>query len=60
MENFFKRLEPYTEVPLTAAMTDIIVKIMVEVLNILAVATKEIKQGLTSGPLISLHLYRFR
>jgi hypothetical protein len=29
-------------------MTDIIVKIMVEVLNILAIATKEIKQGRTS------------
>ncbi|KAI0301669.1 hypothetical protein B0F90DRAFT_1950194, partial [Multifurca ochricompacta] len=45
VENFFKRLETYTEVPPTAAMTDIIVKIMVEVLGILALATKEIKQG---------------
>jgi hypothetical protein len=48
IENFFKRLETYTEVPPTAAMTDIIVKIMVEVLNIFAIATKEIKQGRTS------------
>ena len=39
VENFFKRFETYTEVPPTAAMTDIIVKIMVEVLNILAIAT---------------------
>ncbi|SRR6266404_9770 len=60
IEYFFKRLEEYTEVPPTAAMTDIIVKIMVEVLHILAIATKEIKQGRTSGPLISLHLYRCR
>ena len=30
-------------------MTDIIVKIMVEVLNILAIATKETRQGRTSG-----------
>ncbi|KAH9060125.1 hypothetical protein EDB87DRAFT_631475 [Lactarius vividus] len=45
IENFFKRLESYTEVPPTEAMTDIIVKIMVEVLNIFAIATKEIKQG---------------
>jgi hypothetical protein len=45
MENLFKRLESYTEVPPTHAMTDIIVKIMVEVLNIFAIATKEIKQG---------------
>jgi hypothetical protein len=29
-------------------MTDIIVKIMVEVLNIFAIATKEIKQGRAS------------
>ncbi|KAH8986714.1 hypothetical protein EDB92DRAFT_1230987 [Lactarius akahatsu] len=45
IENFFKRLESYTEVPPTNAMTDIIVKIMVEVLNIFAIATKEMKQS---------------
>ncbi|KAH9019783.1 hypothetical protein EDB84DRAFT_1624378 [Lactarius hengduanensis] len=45
IENFFKRLEAYTEVRQTAAMTDVIVKIMVEVLSIFAIATKEIKQG---------------
>jgi hypothetical protein len=49
IENFFKRLESYTEVPPTNAMSDIIVKIMVEVLNIFAIATKEIKQGRASG-----------
>ena len=38
----------YTEIRPTEAMTDIIVKIMVEVLNIFAIATKEIKQGRTS------------
>jgi hypothetical protein len=48
IKNFFKRLETYTEVPPTAAMTDIIVKIMVEVLNVFAIATKEIQQGRTS------------
>ena len=36
-------------------MTDVIVKIMVEALNILAVATKEIKQGCTSEPSIPPH-----
>ncbi|KAI9442948.1 hypothetical protein H4582DRAFT_1145912 [Lactarius indigo] len=45
IENFFKRLESYAEVPPTDAMTDIIVKIIVEVLNIFAITTKEIKQG---------------
>ncbi len=43
--NFFKRLELYVEVPPTAAMTDMIVKIMVEVLSILATATSEIQQS---------------
>ncbi|KAI9467418.1 hypothetical protein BJY52DRAFT_67615 [Lactarius psammicola] len=48
IENFFRRLETFTEVPQTPAMTDITVKIMVEVLDILAVATKEIKQSRAS------------
>ena len=41
-------------------MTDILVKIMVEVLNVVGIVTKEIKQGRTSEPTTSLHLYRFR
>ena len=49
IESFFKRLESYTEVPPTAAMTDVIVKIMIEMLSILAIATKEIKQGRISA-----------
>ena len=48
IENFFKRLESYTEVPPTNAMNDMIVKIVVEVLNIFAIATKEMKQGRAS------------
>ncbi|KAH9165572.1 hypothetical protein EDB89DRAFT_2233302 [Lactarius sanguifluus] len=45
IENFFKRLESYTSVRPTDVMTDMIVKIMVEVLNIFAIATKEMKQS---------------
>ena len=59
VENFFRCLEIYTKVPPTAVMTDIIVKIMVEILNIFAIATKEIKQGRTSEhprPLQSIDL----
>ena len=44
IESFFKRLELYTTVPPTAAMADVIVKIMIEILSILAIATKEIRQ----------------
>jgi hypothetical protein len=48
IEGFFRRLQTYVEVPLTAGMTDIIVKIMAEVLCVLAIATKEIKQSKAS------------
>jgi len=43
--NFLSRLDIYTKIPLTAAMTDIVVKILVEVLNTLALATRQVKQG---------------
>ena len=45
MGNFLKRLEIYTTIPPTTMMVDIIVKIMAEVLSVLALATKQIKQG---------------
>ena len=45
IEMFFRRLETYTQVPPTPEMMDMIVQIMVEVLSILGIATKEIKQG---------------
>ena len=45
IEMFFRRLEIYTEVPPTTEMTYIIIQIMVEVLSILGIATKEIKQS---------------
>ena len=44
IESFFLRLETYIEVQPTAEMKDIIVKIVVEVLSILAISTKEINQ----------------
>jgi hypothetical protein len=45
MENFLRRLEVYTRVSSPPEMIDITVKIMVEVLSILGISTKEIKQG---------------
>src|SRR5229473_1767702 len=48
MENFFQRLDIYTRVSPTREMIDIIVKIMVEVLSILGIVTKEMKQGCIS------------
>ena len=46
--NFLSRLEIYTDVPPMLAMTEIIVKVMVEVLFILAIATREIERGKAS------------
>ena len=48
IEGFLVRLEIYTEVHLTPAMTDKMVQIMVEILDILAIATKEMKKGRAS------------
>ena len=45
IESFLRRLDIYTKVPLTEAMTHVIIKIMVEVLSTLALATKQVKQG---------------
>jgi hypothetical protein len=42
---FLQRLAIYTRFPPTHEMTGIIVKIMVELLSVLALATKQIKQG---------------
>jgi hypothetical protein len=45
IENFFGRLEIYTGITPTTAMMDIVIKIMVEVLTVLAIATKVVKRG---------------
>jgi hypothetical protein len=44
-ENFLRRLDIYTKIPPTTAMTEIILKILVELLSILAIATHEVKRG---------------
>ena len=44
--NFLNRLHIYTErIPLSPTMSDIVVKIMIKVLAVFALATKQIKQG---------------
>jgi len=45
IENFLRRLRIYTEIPLTLPMTEMVIKIMVELLSVLALATKQINQG---------------
>ena len=45
LTSFLKRLEIYTNLPPTPVMTDVIIKIMAELLSVLALATKQINQG---------------
>ena len=42
---FFTRLETYTGVSPTAAMTEVITAILAEVLTIFGIATKELRRG---------------
>ncbi|KAH9023704.1 hypothetical protein EDB84DRAFT_1678242, partial [Lactarius hengduanensis] len=44
IEDFFVRLQTYTEVPPTTEMTNVMGKILAETLSMLAIATKEMKQ----------------
>jgi len=43
--NFLNRLRIYSKIPFSPSMFGIITKIMVEVLSVLSLATKQIKQG---------------
>jgi len=44
-EYFLSRLSIYAGIPSTPALTDILVKIIVELISTLALATKQVKQG---------------
>ncbi|KAF8485118.1 hypothetical protein DFH94DRAFT_718426, partial [Russula ochroleuca] len=45
IQHFLNRLDIFTRVPPTVAMTETVVKILVELLSTFALATKQIKQG---------------
>ncbi|KAN0130287.1 hypothetical protein V8E53_011910 [Lactarius tabidus] len=44
IEGFFGRLKVYTQISLTTEMAEVLVKIVIELLSILAIATKEVKR----------------
>ncbi len=44
-ENFLSRLGIYAEIPPTPALANVLVKIIVELISTLALATKQVKQG---------------
>ena len=58
MKEFFERLGIYTQIPLTAEMAEVLVKIVAEIFSILSVATKEVKRKRASE-LLLLHLTRY-
>ena len=51
--SFMSRLRIYSEIPFEPTMSGLIIRIMVEMLYVLALATKQIRQGRLSTPLIS-------
>jgi hypothetical protein len=57
IEHFLKRLDIYTKIPPTVAITEMVVKILVELLSALALATKQIKQGKPSESFFGEVLY---
>jgi hypothetical protein len=57
IEHFLNRLDIYTKIPSTLAMTKIVVKILVELLSTLALATKQIQQGKLSASVFWEVLY---
>jgi hypothetical protein len=57
VEHFLNRLDIYTKIPPTASMTEMIIKILVELLSILALATKQLQQGKLSEPVLGEILY---
>ena len=44
-ENFLSRLSIYAGIPPVPALTNVLVKIIVELISTLALATKQVKQG---------------
>jgi hypothetical protein len=49
-ESFLRRLDIYTKIPSTTAMTEIIVKILIELLSTISLAIKHDKEGRLSEP----------
>ena len=48
IERFLRPSDVYTRIPSTPAMDEVVVKIIVELLSTLALATRELKQGRSS------------
>ena len=53
LDCFLKRLDIYTKVPPTPAMTEVVAKIMVELLSTIALATKQNRLGRPSESILA-------
>ena len=49
IERFLRRVDIYTQIPHTQALDEMVIKIVLELLSTLAIATKGFKQGQSSG-----------
>jgi hypothetical protein len=52
VKHFLDRLDIYTKITPTVSLTEMIVKILAEILSILALATKQIQQGKLSESML--------
>jgi hypothetical protein len=59
IENFLKRLAIYTQIPLAAALDEMVVKIMMELLSTIALATKGLKKERSSQSFVTGVLLRY-
>jgi hypothetical protein len=57
IEHFLYRLDIYTEITPTVAMKEMLVKILVELLSTLALATKQVRQGKLGESVFTVVLY---
>ena len=57
IDHFLNRLDIYTKIPPTVAMTEMVIRILVGLLSALALVTKQIKQGKPSEPVFGEVLY---
>jgi hypothetical protein len=57
VDHFLNRLDIYTNIPPTVGMTEMIIKILVELLSILGLATKQLQQGKLSESVLGEILY---
>ena len=52
MDDFFKRFKVYSRTILNTELAEVLVKVVIKVLHILSIATKEVEKGRASESLL--------